>query len=195
LEKELAMPTFKVTIFLAGCLLALGANAQSQTKPANATLENLMVVKPQGYKIDFQKADESSWITEMVPSNESVNKWTEMVTTQVFYKLKGLLPTKVRDQMIKAWVAGCPGATTTLVADKMEHGYPVAVWIQTCPKVQATGEPEIAYVKALLGNDRAYMVQKAFKFKPSDEQSTQWLRYLQDVSVCDSRISPKRCQR
>jgi hypothetical protein len=193
MEKELAMRAFKATLFLASYLVALSANAQNQIQQANAASENLIVAMPQGYKVDFQAKDDAVWTTEMVPNNESVKKWSEMLTTQVFHQLRGVAPAKFRDQMIKTWGAGCPAATIALVAENMEHGYPVTVWVQTCPKVQATGKPEITYAKALQGNDRTYLVQKAFRFKPSDQQSAQWLNYLQDVNVCDSRISPKRC--
>ncbi len=49
----------------------------------------------------------------------------------------------------------------------------------------------MTWFKAIAGNDSFYVVQKAFKFEPSPEQLTQWLGYLNKVSVCDTRL-PER---
>jgi hypothetical protein len=37
------------------------------------------------------------------------------------------------------------------------------------------------------------MVQKAFRFEPSKEQITTWIRYLKSVAVCDSRLPAQAC--
>ena len=47
---------------------------------------------PTGYKVDFQQRKGNMLMTEMVPVNESVNNWTEMVTVQIFYGLKNVTP-------------------------------------------------------------------------------------------------------
>jgi hypothetical protein len=43
------------------------------------------------------------------------------------------------------------------------------------------------------GNDSFYIVQVAFKAWPSKEQITQWMSYLKDVAVCDTRLPDRPC--
>ena len=43
------------------------------------------------------------------------------------------------------------------------------------------------------GNDSFYIVQVAFKAWPSKEQITQWMRYLKDATVCDTRLPDRAC--
>jgi hypothetical protein len=50
--------------------------------------ENLLVEVPPGYKIDFKDRNSDRLINEMVPSDQTVDDWTEMVTVQIFYGLK-----------------------------------------------------------------------------------------------------------
>ena len=65
--------------------------------------------------------------------------------------------------------------------------------MQVCPLNQATGKPEITWFKAIQGNDSFYVVQKAFKFMPTNEQVVAWTQYLKSVQVCDTRIKGREC--
>ena len=67
------------------------------------------------------------------------------------------------------------------------------MWLLSCPKNPGTGKPEITWFKALQGSDSFYMVQKAFKFAPSQEQISRWMGYLKSVMVCDSRRPESPC--
>ena len=58
---------------------------------------------------------------------------------------------------------------------------------------KATGKPEITWFKAIQGNDSFYVVQVAFKAWPSKEQITQWMGYLKEVTVCDTRLPDRAC--
>ena len=54
-------------------------------------------------------------------------------------------------------------------------------------------KPEITWFKAVQGNDSFYVVQKAFRFMPPQEQMTKALAYLGTVKVCDSRRTDRAC--
>jgi hypothetical protein len=69
----------------------------------------------------------------------------------------------------------------------------IHVWLQSCPLNKATSKPEITWFKAIEGNDSFYVVQLAFKAWPSKEQITQWMHYLPDVVVCDTRLPDRAC--
>jgi hypothetical protein len=74
-----------------------------------------------------------------------------------------------------------------------ENGYSAGVWLLNCPLNPETGKPEITYTKVMQDNDSLYVVQKAFKFAPSRDQITQWMKYLRSVAICDSRLADAAC--
>ena len=67
--------------------------------------ENLLQVLPAGYKIDFQTKKDTMLMSEMVPQDETVNNWSEMVTTQVFLGLKAVTPEDLQARMQKTWAS------------------------------------------------------------------------------------------
>jgi hypothetical protein len=161
---------------------------------ANADLvnENLLVQIPPGYKVGYRVERGAMVMNEMVPDGQTVNNWTEMVTVQVFHGLKAE-PQKFRDTLQSRWVAACPGGSGAAVTSGTENGYPALVWRLDCPNNPQTGQPEMTWFKAIAGNDNFYLVQKAFKFKPSQDQIDRWMTYLKSVAVCDTRIAGRAC--
>jgi hypothetical protein len=183
------------SFFAAGLLTTSLLTTSPFTKAAAAAgleNENLLVELPSGYKTDFQDRKPNMLMTEMVPTNESVSNWTEMLTVQIFYGLKAT-PEAFVDKLSNTWIASCADATSTPIAHGVENGYAAGLWLLNCPHNPATGKPEITWVKAVQGNDSLYVVQKAFKFAPSKEQVLQWTKYLRAVAVCDSRLADRAC--
>lgn len=157
--------------------------------------ETLLQSLPLGYKIDFQARQGNMGITEMVPQAESVENWTEMVTTQVFFGLKSATPEQFQANMEKNWLASCKAGQSASIANGAENGYPFTLWLLSCPLNPATGKPEITWFKAIKGNDSFYVVQKAFRFEPAREQVMQSMQYLRKVSLCDTRLPDRACPR
>lgn len=155
--------------------------------------ENLLQTMPPGYKIGYQTKRDNMLITEFVPVRESVEAWTEMVTTQVFVGLKRPTPNEFRQIMQKSWAKSCTGAGFVDLAAGTENGYGFEVWMQDCPKNEQTGKPERVWFKAIKGNDSFYLVQKAFRFLPEQDQATRWIQYLRSIQVCDSRLPDRSC--
>jgi hypothetical protein len=154
--------------------------------------ENLLVSVPTGYKVDFQQRKGNMLITEMVPTNESVQNWTEMVTVQIFYGLK-IAPEQAKSRLEQGWRASCAGSQSKPVAQAATRGYPSITWAMFCPSNGSTGKPENTWFRAIQGADSFYVVQKAFKFMPSKEQESRWLGFLESISVCDSRLAERAC--
>jgi hypothetical protein len=163
------------------------------TAQAQFVNENLLHGLPAGYKIDFEARKGNMVMTEMVPQAESVKNWTEMLTSQIFLGLKTATPAAMQARMQQTWAASCQGAQFANVASGQENGYPFAVWIQDCPLNATTGKPERTWFKAIQGNDSFYLVQRAYKFSPSNEQVTAAMQHLRDVKVCDSRLPDRPC--
>jgi len=147
---------------------------------------------PEGYKVGHQQRNDKQLISEMVPAGETVENWTEMVTVQIFLGLKGSLQ-EAQDHIADGWLKACPKGLRVPIVETTENGYPVSLWQLSCPDNPQTGKPEWAWFKALRGNDSLYLVQKAFRFEPSKEQITTWIRFLKTVAVCDSRLPDRAC--
>jgi len=155
--------------------------------------ENLLQNLPQGYKVDYQTQQGSVMLTEMVPQAESVNNWTEMLTTQVYLGAKNISHELFQVEMGKGWLAACKNGEIATIKNGVENGYAFLMWVQMCPLNPATGKPENTLFKAIKGNDSYYVVQKAFKFEPTNEQIARWTLYLRTVGVCDSRLTDRAC--
>jgi hypothetical protein len=155
--------------------------------------ENLLTSAPAGYKIGFHEKKNDLDMTEWVPSNETVQSWSEMLTVQIFYGRK-VAPEQVMHDLEPRWRKACPGAGDAQpVAAGVEGGYPAMVWILDCAQNPATHKPELTWFKAIEGNDSFYIVQKAFKFTPNNVQVARWVKYLKGVRVCDSRLADRAC--
>ena len=176
-------------------VIALAVLMLAGAPPAAAELvnENLLVVVPDGYKIDFSDKNNKYLINEMVPLAQNVHDWTEMVTVQIYLGLTGVAPEQIKADRERVWFGACPKALSQPIASGVENGYAFAVWMLFCPLNGNTGKPETTWFKAIRGNDSIYVVQKAFKFEPSKEQVVEWTRYLKKVSVCDSRLPDRPC--
>ena len=174
---------------IAVCLIFLVATHVA----AELVNENLLVVVPEGYKIDFRDKNNTMLINEMVPAAENVHDWTEMVTVQIYFGLTSVAPERMKNDIERKWFGACAKAESHAIASGVENGYQVAVWRLTCPLNIGTGKPEMTWFKAIQGNDSFYVVQKAFKFEPSQEQVDECNRYLKKVSVCDSRLPDRQC--
>lgn len=176
-------------------LLILLLSLALATSLAQAQLENELLIQnmPPGYKIGFQTKRGNMVMTEFVPEKESVENWTEMLTTQIFLGLTKPTPNEFRQVMQKSFERSCVGAQFADVAQATENGYSFEVWIQDCPKNEKTGKPERIWFKAIKGNDSFYLLQKAFRFHPEPEQVVRWTQYLRSVQVCDTRLSDRGC--
>ncbi len=173
---------FILAVFLAP------ASARAQLKD-----ETLLQTLPPGYKFGLQKTQNALTVQEAIPENESLDNWTEMVTTQVFLGRRDLNPDQFRIMMEQRWSIVCKDSKFDDGKLGEEKGYPVLFWVMRCPLNPKTGKPEMTWLKAIKGNDSFYIVQKAFRFEPTQEQISRWLQYLQTVNVCDTRLPDRAC--
>lgn len=154
--------------------------------------ENLLQALPPGFKIGYRTRQGQMSMSEMVPADESVERWTRMVTTQVFHGAR--MPADGFQQRLAASLSGaCPGANAVKINAGEEDGYTYALWQHACPLNPATGKPEHFWSKTIEGSDAFYSIQFAFRRTPSERDTHVALRYLAEVRICDSRIPGKDC--
>lgn len=170
--------------------------SQTETTQTGTGLENenLLAGLPDGFKIGYQAEQGNQTITEMVAESESVEDWTIMVTVQVYLGEKNTTPQQAQETMTNRWFGACENSESYPVADGVENGYNFVLWQLYCPLNPSTQKVEFTYMKAIQGNDSFYLVQVAFRYKPTDADITQWMNYLREVQVCDSRIPDRACQ-
>lgn len=155
--------------------------------------ENLLTTIPSGFKVDFSDKQNNFVITEMVQEGESVNDWSRMITVEIFLGQKNTTPQQYEETLTEQWFNACENSATYPVADGAENGYNFVLWQLYCPLNAATQKVEYTFLKAIQGNDSFYLVQVAFRHEPSDDEITQWMGYLKEIQVCDSRIAEQAC--
>ena len=197
-----------IGVFLLACSLLPLPNTTADTPPTSNPLpttppeppastglknENLLAELPDGFKVDYEAQQNNMTISEMVPSNESVDDWSTLITVQIFMGMTGTTPEQYQENMNQSWFNACADSESYPVANGEENGYRFVLWQLYCPINPATQKVEYAYLKAIQGNDSFYLVQVAFRHEPSNDEITQWMQYMKQVSVCDSRIPEQAC--
>lgn len=176
----------KVRVFAAVIALLLATPALALEN------ENLLVAVPPGYKVGYTKHTPKGVITEMVPSAETVETWTEMVTVQIFFGMHDSV-IAYRLRLERLWASACAGARSAPIGGGLVNGYNTMTWRLSCLLNRQTGKPEMTWFKAISGRDSFYVVQKAFKFEPAPDKAKEWVGWLHKVSVCDTRIAERKC--
>lgn len=182
------LPLRSVVLGLA-LLLCFGTASTAQLKN-----ENLLVGLPQGFKVGFSEQRNGMNMQEWVPSNETVQNWTEMVTVQVFLNRTDLDPVKFLTTLQQQWAGACKGSNATPAATSRVNGYLSASMLLRCPLLDRTGKPETTMVKTIKGNDSFYVVQRAVRALPTSAQLEQTKKYLDGVSLCDTRLPAHPCR-
>lgn len=157
--------------------------------------ENLLQGLPDGYIVANQQRQGAVGLSEMIPQGQTLDHWSEMVTTEIFFGMGGMPIERYQAFIAKRFHDACDTTQTIPIADGVENGYKFTFWQQTCHFNDPAKQPEITYLKMINGNDSSYVVQAAFHHEPSKEEVVRWTRYLKSVSVCDSRLPDRPCPR
>ena len=178
---------------LACAAAALAAALLSSPARAQLKDENVLVLVPQGFKAGWQGGNGSMTTTEFVPTAESVDDWSQMITQQIFHGRANDPPDGLPTAMGVGWKNGCPGGMSQKLSQADENGYPSAIWLFACPRNPQTGKPENAWIKVISGADSLYGVQYAVRREATDETTKAALAYLQRVTACDTRRADRPC--
>ncbi|RUL66560.1 hypothetical protein EKH79_01670 [Dyella dinghuensis] len=156
--------------------------------------ENLIQSLPSGFNIATRgTAAGGVELTEMIPNGETVDNWTKMVTTQVFFGVKDLSFQTYMSDMEKHWKDSCDETDSKLLRDGKENGYPFHLWMQTCSYNDSKKHPKITWFKFIQGNDSTYVAQYAFHVEPSKDQVIDTMHYLAETQACDTRRTESPC--
>ncbi|GLQ93036.1 hypothetical protein [Dyella acidisoli] len=158
--------------------------------------ENILQVLPKDFEVANQQSPNHITLTEMIPKGETVDHWTQMVTTQIFHGIDDpafypYYKKQTGDRFEQACDVSNSESFTEL--DGEENGYPVHLWLASCKFKNPRQAPEITLFKFIQGNDAAYVVQLATHYEPTDEQMNESMKYLAKVLVCDTRRKESPC--
>jgi hypothetical protein len=182
--------------------MAAGALALSLAAGAWAE-ERFIVPRPDGWKLAFRTIQPKIAMTEFVPASQSVEQWTEMVTSQTFVGTKDV-PVDGYLQRIAAEAAKvCDDVMVTPIRAGTHNGYQAAFMAQFCTRYAKTGKGEITLYKVIQGRESLYVAYRSWRGPPftRDVQPVPkadfdaWVEYLNGVLVCDTADSQRPCPR
>jgi hypothetical protein len=130
---------------------------------------------PQGYKVAHHTATDTGTILELIPENETLPEWTEMLTVRILRNTNGWMLAGFRQVLSELWAETYPGGTSELIERGTEQFRPTLMWSLTCPHNKYTRKPENTWFKAVIREGNVIVVQKAFKFAPSAHAVAFWI--------------------
>jgi hypothetical protein len=147
-----------------------------------ASSSDEQVIRPPlpGFVVGNQQAAGELSIIEQVPSGETVERWTRMVTTQRFGGLAGRIDAPGFLSKLAALAAErCAGATASAV----QTTGPTAEVRVDCPLNAETGQPETFIAKAIVHGPDLHIFQVAWRRVPTAADIAWGERYLEGVSI------------
>ncbi len=97
---------------------------------------------PAGFKVGYKGTSNGVNLMEWVPSGETVQNWSEMVTVQIFTRRADLDPAQFLGRLQQQWLAACPGSKPASIPTGKANGYTISMMMLHCPLLAATGKPE-----------------------------------------------------
>jgi hypothetical protein len=154
----------KVLLMVALAFLALPATAQSPL-PKQKPLANERLAMPL-FPAGWQQVATNRGnieVLDYVPNSETVTAWRNKITLEVYHEMNTLpldaLFRRTQGQNRDA----CQGVIEGQFQSGVNNGYPSAFWILGCKKNRDTGMGETRYTKAIQGDNRVYLLTRAWR--------------------------------
>ena len=161
-----------------------------------AAAERLVSPALPGFVVGHEAANEQQSLREEVPSGETVQDWTRMVTTQRFGGAASrLTPTGFLEVITRNLMAACPGAQASRVLTGTRGGHPSAQIRAFCPLLAQSGKPEAFIMLAITGDSDLHVKQVAFRRVPTDDDIQWGEEVLAAVAFCETGQADDACRR
>lgn len=150
--------------------------------------ETLSVPIPNDWILGYQAQNENEIIREFVPKGQTVEKWTDMITIQIFTQLAKASPAEFIKRVAQESQKVCSDFNGKMYSGSDANH---AMSLQSCTKYSKTGLGEITLLLAIRGKKALYLVQRAwrgpeFKLDKSpltDKQRAEWVKQMQMVKL------------
>ncbi len=129
--------------------------------------------QPSSFVLGFENVDGSNYIREVVPSGETVEKWTQMITVTGVKELaeqREVFPVTVASTIANGYQKSCPKTfSATSLPPPEVVGYRSFVAVVGCGTVTGNGpeRSEAALIIAIKGESDFYTIQWAERGKAS----------------------------
>ena len=177
-------------VFALGLLSAL-ALAGSVTAAIES--ENILLPLSAGFKMGSHQENPKKMMSEFVPSDESVDHWSRMITEIILRDQTTTDPEIYQSAMLSDWKRACPGGGGRPLSNVKENGYAASYWSFNCPLNPATKLGRSMVRKIIVAKDAVYDVQVAYRKADTAELSQAAITYLRGVTVCDTRTREHPC--
>ena len=165
-----------------------GSTKQSEAK------EMLIGQVQTGFELAYSTEDVDFIMSEWIPRGESLQDWTQMITLQALLDYPpDRLDTFVR-RFIELINEECDNSDSTIISEGLELEYFFKIFGTVCEKNPKTQKPENTILKAMAGDEALYVVQKAWKYSPTQKEMNDWLKRLGDFVVCGEKNSFSYCR-
>jgi hypothetical protein len=144
-----------------------------------------------GFVEGFAKANAAQSIREEVPSGETVEAWTRMVTTQRFTGLaERATPLDYAGDILANVPRSCPGARTSRPAALTVSGRPAVQFQVDCPN--SGGRPETFILLAVAGRSDMHVKQVAWRGGTTPATLAWGRGFLAQVRLCGPGATCRR---
>lgn len=148
------------TLAAFGLVLAAGATANSDGR--------LSPLQAPGFAVGFEQANPRGEITERVPTGETVERWTAMLTEQRFTGLAAqATPRAYASNVLNAVPGFCPGGKAGITREFSVSQRPALTLRVDCPRNPQTGLAETTLMLIVAGPRDMHVRQVAWRRKAS----------------------------
>lgn len=186
-----------VLALLGGC----SEGTDSTSAPAPEEGERLLGDAPAGWKRIQSSVDPGIRIVEYIPENQDPDNWTEKITFESFSGAPLPDPIEFLKGMSDDQAGACPAHETYPTFSGLENGYPTSVQLMICNHSRMIDQSQVTMIKAIRGNDYFYVVARARRGEPldedapamSEEEAAGWSLFLRSIRLCDSTREEHAC--
>ncbi|WP_428245592.1 hypothetical protein [Ferrovibrio sp.] len=165
--------------------------------------EQLILPPLQNFKPVYQDNGKDKRVVELVPSNQTLETWSERVAIIVYVGVTGKSPKTVAETLQAEWRKDCGKFDSHPVEQQFEKSYPTSIFAMQCIDGKSAGRQpnEFLMAKIIQGIDNLYLVQHAWrgekdKLPPplrDEKAGEEWANFVRSVELCDSRLRGQPC--
>jgi uncharacterized protein YbdZ (MbtH family) len=190
---------FLFCLFLTGCV-GTAPDSQESTYP-NVT----RIAIPEGWRVGSESHNAAMRVLEFVPSDQTVDRWTDMITIIVVYHRSAADLSDYLSGVREHLPQGCDVPAVFNEHPRLtDHGYEAATLTAACGKSTGFGKGEIMMQKVMMGQNAIFDVQRTWRFAAmqrsqdlplSDAQRAAGAAYLDTVWLCNVTVETPGCPR
>ena len=155
--------------------------------------EMLMGNTPPDFEVGYRNDSAEVLMTEYVPIGQTVHDWSRMITIQGLIDYRPITLQNFATSFTQLVIDECSDSAQDILQSGEQLGYVYIVFGIACFKNLQTNMPEFIFAKAIQGDDALYLVQKAWRYEPSEDALEDWMGQLETFSVCGRKNEFAMC--